>query len=72
MIQDSDGYLTGAGRSATLGSGTLTAHITPWDYFATYIDGRVDAGSEDFFRKKFDQAASFQATTTLGIIVKSK
>jgi hypothetical protein len=72
VLHDKSGYTTATGTKATVGSGTLTANLTPWKYFSAYFDARVDAGNEKYFQKGFDGAVAYQITTTLGVIAKTQ
>lgn len=72
IYYDESGFTTGTGRRTVLGSGTVTGNVTPWKYFSSYLDVRVDGGNGDYFKKGVDGAVKYQITSTLGVIAKTQ
>lgn len=72
IYYDKSGYTTGTGERTILGSGTVTGNLSPWKYFSSYLDVRVDGGDAYYFQKGEAGAVKYQITTTLGVIAKTQ
>lgn len=69
VLWDQKGFVTAVGEEVVLGSGTLTAQLTPWEHYTAFLDVRGDGGNRPFFLTGVDGARRFQFTTTLGMIM---
>ncbi|MFO0611579.1 MAG: outer membrane beta-barrel protein [Polyangiaceae bacterium] len=69
VLWDQKGFVSAVGDEVILGSGTLTAQLTPWEHFSAFFDVRGDGGDRPYFLTGVDGARRFQFTTTLGMIV---
>jgi hypothetical protein len=69
VLWDQAGFETGVGDGVLVGSGTLTATVTPWEHLYAFLDVRGDGSNSAYFVTGLEAPRSFQFTTTLGVSV---